>query len=204
MPFLISFVCVLCMIPMLNFPWTLSDLLLVAFKIYVIYLIPRKYCRDIYLSFSPAPTALTFSGYTHIFLGRHLAAAPLSSNLQALGKVVQSPPLHGYLLLTSLLGLAATSVNQSPESISLALQIVTRFALVGWVVGSPLWILGDRWMGRADGKIPDLLYPTQWRQLYSIGMYIFGQTKPLGWALVNLVVGALEPPRRYERMAGDE
>jgi hypothetical protein len=192
------------MIPILNFPWTLPDLLLAALKIYVVYWIPRKYCRHLYLSFSPAPTALTFSGYTHIFLGRHLAAAPLSSNLQALGKVIQSPPLHGYFLLTSLLGLAAVTVYESPGSSSLALQIVIHFSLVGWVTGSPLWILGDRWMGRADGKTPDLLYPTEWRQLYIIGMYILGQTMPLGWAMVELVVGALESFIRYERRAEDE
>lgn len=187
-----GFVLVLCIIPTIpNFHLTLFDLLLAAFKIYVIYWIPRQYCRYVYLSFSPAPAALTFSQYIHIFLGRHLAAAPLSSNLQALGQVIQSPLLHGYLVLTSLLGLAAVS-----ESNSLAIQIVTHLLLVGWVVNVPLYILGKRWMGRAKGKIPVLLYPTQWRGLYSIGMYILGHTTPVGWAIVNLVVGAVESLRR--------
>lgn len=176
--------------------------------IWFFYWIPRKYCRDVLLSFSPAPAALTFSGYTHIFLGRHLAGTPLSSKVQTLWKIVKSPSFHGYMLLSDLLLLAMTCEEKLLGSSFLTVRLVTQTLLVSWVTISPLWIVGVRWMRTADGKIHGHLYPKHWVFpsiiMGILGLYLYPETLPLSLVFALFGAVALESPRWYGRRAGNK
>lgn len=134
-----------------------------------------------------------------------MAAAPLSSKVQTLSKIIKSPSFYGYMLLSELLMLAMMCEEKSFGSSFLRVRIVTLTLFALWVSTRPIWIVNVRWMGRADGEIHGHLYlkhmmfPSVIMSI--IGLYIHPETLTSGLVPALFVAIALELPRWYGRRA---